>query len=347
MKRLLLLFIILAFAGNNLFSQHLSGYISYEHITGYTYKFTVTTYDKISVDKCEMLIYFGDGDSVFAPRINGPLSPSCAAPGGMVFSSCINATYSIYSVLHTYSDNASYAISAIDFERDFPIENLLISSGFTLRAELVINPFLAPNSSPQYAAAGLVGCSCVGIPYSFNPGFSDVNSDSLYYENSFTGFGGYTDPNSDVAFTINNSTGDILWNKPQAMGENVYGLKISEWRLSGGTPVFAGSSMMELINFSNICTGIDDHSNDVTVNVFPNPAVAEIHFSVPELPAGKTHYLNISNSLGQLIQKTEIAKDGQVITLNGLSAGIYFYSLTGEKVVLNKGKFVIWGDPVK
>src|SRR5438105_5718883 len=85
MKKIFFLFIFFilitirpAFATHNR-----AGEITYTYISGFTYKITVTTYTSTApitnADRCEVTVYFGDGDSATAPRINGPNILSCAS----------------------------------------------------------------------------------------------------------------------------------------------------------------------------------------------------------------------------------------------------------------------------
>ena len=78
MKKNLLLIIILLVSISNSFATHnRAGEITYQHISGRTYKIIVTTYTNTNplttqADRCDLLVRFGDADSAIAPRVNGP-----------------------------------------------------------------------------------------------------------------------------------------------------------------------------------------------------------------------------------------------------------------------------------
>ena len=70
MKKFLLSIVILIAGLSASFATHnRAGEITYQWISGYTYKFTVTTYTNTfntTADRCEVTVYFGDGDSAVA-----------------------------------------------------------------------------------------------------------------------------------------------------------------------------------------------------------------------------------------------------------------------------------------
>src|SRR5688500_7177183 len=87
-----ILFLVLALALLTAHATHnRAGEISYRCMGGYSYEITVTTYTKIGTnivaDRCELTVYFGDGDSAILPRINGPSADCSPARDGVSISS--------------------------------------------------------------------------------------------------------------------------------------------------------------------------------------------------------------------------------------------------------------------
>lgn len=343
MKKSLLLF-ILALAGSSSFSQQLAGELSYHHISGNTYAILVRAYTSTltAAEKCEIAIYFGDGDSIMAPRVNGPVSGICH--DGAFVSTCVNSVkYSEYSVTHTYPGNGTYTIHTDDRYRSAAITNITNSgsTAFHLEAELVINPFSGVNNSPVMFISMLMQCGCTGDAYYFNPFVTNTEGDSIYYGNSFSGNPDYTDPPASSTFYIDGLSGDVIWNTPSAPGNYVYGIKMSEWRMIGATYYYVGSSSLEVWNQLSLCTGINEPLKKTGLTVFPNPSPAEVHFSIDD-PGNSTYTLIITNPAGQLIKETELSGNSRSFS-NNLPAGMYFYTLKDGNIPLNNGKFVVSG----
>nr|MBA3706725.1 gliding motility-associated C-terminal domain-containing protein [Bacteroidota bacterium] len=186
MKKIFILFILFILLGvNSLFATHnRAGEITYEHLNGYTYRITITTYTNTyntTADRCELVLYFGDGDSATVPRINGPSSLCPSTHDGEMISAFTKLN--IYQVTHTYpGPGKTYVLTMEDPNRNAGICNLpnSVNQSFFLRTELMINPFLAPNSSPILLNRPLDN-ACVGECFEHNPGAYDAEGDSLSY----------------------------------------------------------------------------------------------------------------------------------------------------------------------
>src|ERR1035437_1687517 len=172
----------------NAYANHnRAGEITYQHMSGFTYKIIITTYANTNQatnppDRCELPVLFGDGDSTIVSRVNGTgpgnLCPN-AHDGVMV------ATYTrmnVYEITHTYPGAGNYFITMEDLARNAGIENIPNSDNqsFFLRTELVINPFLGDNSSPTLLNPPIDN-ACIGECCFHNPGAYDVDGDSLSY----------------------------------------------------------------------------------------------------------------------------------------------------------------------
>ena len=82
MIKLLLVIIVFLIGFTDVYATHnRAGEITYQYIGDvshpFKYRVTVTTYTNTyltQADRCDLIVYFGDGDSAIAPRINGPNS---------------------------------------------------------------------------------------------------------------------------------------------------------------------------------------------------------------------------------------------------------------------------------
>ncbi|HEY6159738.1 MAG TPA: hypothetical protein VI112_00905, partial [Bacteroidia bacterium] len=132
-------------------THNLSGDIAYRWISGNTYEITVHTFTKLSspADRCELTLYFGDGDSALMHRMNGPQT-ICMAPDfdGVPYNA--NVKYNVYQVNHTYPGPGNYHLTMTDPNRASGLVNVpnSVNSLFKLEAFLYINAIFGPNSSP-------------------------------------------------------------------------------------------------------------------------------------------------------------------------------------------------------
>ena len=218
-----------------------AGEIIYRHISGLTYEITVITYTySISpADRCELEVIWGDGNTGIIPRVNGEpgITPGgffCAHTGEIV-DELIRKN--VYQAQHTFASAGDYLISVEDPNRNYGVINIPNSVNIPLYVDtrLLINPFVGTNNSPQLLLPP-IDKGCVGHPFLHNPGAYDPDGDSLAYElvacrgASGLEIPGYTLPQSSKSFTINEFTGDIIWDSPVMQGEYNIAFLIKEYR---------------------------------------------------------------------------------------------------------------------
>ncbi len=260
MKKSFILFILfILIAIPSLFATHnRAGEITYAWISGTTYKITVTTYtntNNTTADRCELTVFFGDGDTAVIPRINGP---SSLCPGG--HDGVMIATYTklnIYEVTHTYPGaGGTYTITMEDANRNANICNIpnSVNQSFFLRTQLVINPFLGINSSPILTRPP-IDDACVDVCFYHNPGAYDVEGDSLNYSLSVcyangVPIFGYSFPPVTAGgnLSIDPLKGDLVWCAPPALCQYNIAILIKEYRLLPGTHqrYFIGSILRDM-----------------------------------------------------------------------------------------------------
>lgn len=241
MKKLYLLLLVFACFANPLSATHQrAGEITFKYISALTYEITIVTYSfsESPADRFELEISWGDGTSTVLPRNNGSLS-ALGFMGEMV---APKIKKSLYSGIHTYPGAATYKISLEDPNRNDGIMNIPNSVGVPLfiETQLVINPFVGANSSPQLLLPPIDN-GCVDQPFLHNPGAFDPDGDSLSFKlTTCRGAGGDYIPgfqlpnmvggNVGSAFDMNPVTGEILWANPKMLGEYNIAFLIEEWR---------------------------------------------------------------------------------------------------------------------
>lgn len=132
MKKKILLNLLLLISCGVYATHNRAGEITYQYITGYTYKVRVITYTKESsmqADKCSLTIHFGDGDSAVFNRMNGPIGTLCGGtiPQGESIGNDIKKN--IYEGTHTFPGPNTFIISMEDPNRNANICNFIGSPG--------------------------------------------------------------------------------------------------------------------------------------------------------------------------------------------------------------------------
>ncbi len=204
-----------------------AGEITYRHLTGFTYEFTITTYtySPSLADRDELTIVWGDGNYEIVPRdqkldLNNDIRKNT------------------YVAVHTFPSTGTYTISMEDPNRNQGIINIpnSVSVPFYIQSTLIINPFLQYNNSPQLTNPP-IDVGCVNVPFYHNPGAVDPDGDSLVYSliecRGLNGekIPGYSYPIASHSISINRATGDFYWDSPIRQGEYNIAILIEEYRL--------------------------------------------------------------------------------------------------------------------
>jgi gliding motility-associated-like protein len=229
-----------------------AGEISVEQVgdcvTSLTVKATITTYTKassIQADRDTLTICWGDGQCERVARSNGGGSP----PQGVVIEN--DTKFNTYIAFHTYPARSTYIISMTDPLRNAGVLNVNFPNSDQIRFHIATtytfpNPqFQGCNNTPTLLQPP-VDIGCVGRPFRHNPNAYDADGDSLSYH--FTvprqdvgenvpnyRFPNEINPGPNNRLTINERTGDVLWQSPARAGE--YNLAIIIVSYRNGIPL--------------------------------------------------------------------------------------------------------------
>jgi gliding motility-associated-like protein len=238
------LFLSLSFfilLSNYAFATHnRAGEITVQQIGDLTLRATITTYTKtssVAADKDSLEIFWGDGSSQMVARSNG---------GGQGVSLDNDIKFNTYIAEHTYPGRATYVLSMRDPNRNGSVLNLNNGSSdqIAFYVETIftfLNPqFQGYNNSPQLLQPP-IDVGYVGQPFIHNPNAFDAEGDSLAYELITPSMSqgvqatGYEDPDMvmpgpDNQISLNEITGDFLWDSPQQVGEYNIAILIKEYR---------------------------------------------------------------------------------------------------------------------
>ena len=228
MARRVLLSIFVCLSFLSVYATHeRAGEITYRHISGLTYEFTITTYtySPSPADRPQLSIDWGDGTGEIVQRkIKDYLGN--------------DIQHNTYVATHTYVAVGTYIISMEDPNRNGGIINIpnSVDKPFYIQSTLIINPFLSPNNSPTLTNPPIDN-GCVGIPFYHNPGAVDLDGDSLVYSlidcRGYAGenIPGYILPHTSYSISIDRITGDFYWDSPMLQGEYNIAILIEEYRM--------------------------------------------------------------------------------------------------------------------
>jgi len=217
-------FILLWFSG---FSTHQrAGEITYKHINQYTYEFTITTYTYTpsTADRPEIDVFWGDNTFSTIQR------QSKTTVG-------IDISKNVYVTNHTYAASGTFSVTFEDPNRNAGIINIpnSVNIPFFIETIVVIDPFLGSNSSVILLNPPLDN-GCVDVTYYHNVGAYDPDGDSLSYKlidcRGLDGLPipGYSLPQASQYISIDEITGDLIWETPIMQGEYNIAILITEYR---------------------------------------------------------------------------------------------------------------------
>lgn len=232
-----ILFLYLLIGASALFATHnRAGEITYEHVSGFTYKFTITTYTKVSgvsadADRDKLGIAWGDGTFDSLPRL-----------AEIYLGADIKQNK--YIGIHTYSGPFTYVVGVSDPNR---IDNIIninnsVNTLFYLEDTVrILDPnIIGYNNSPLLLNPP-IEYGNVGQIFTHNPNAYDPDGDSLSYsissplQASGIPVSGYSPPNliapgPNNQISINQRTGELVWNAPQVAGIYNIVILIKEYR---------------------------------------------------------------------------------------------------------------------
>lgn len=235
LHRLTYLIFALLLSTSSLATHNRSGSITYIHISGYTYEFTITTCTKSSseADRPELEVRWGDGTLDTIPRVL-PFQPIPFA----------DVQKNTYIGRHTFTGPATFIVSVEDPNRNSGVLNITnsVDKVFCIQTEIVISPFIgSPNNSLRIEDCPCPEYACLNKLYCYNLSAYDPDGDSLSYslvpcrgedclQMSIPEIYKYPDAVGGGVMTIDPVSGTLCWDAPQFQGEYNLAIKISEWR---------------------------------------------------------------------------------------------------------------------
>ena len=244
--RLLLILLGFLLAPLALWATHnRAGEIRVEQIGPLRVRATIITWTRtqsVSADRDTLTIDWGDGKREQVVRSNGN-------GNGVILNDQVK--YNEYVAEHTYAGPATYRISMTDPNRNAGIINVNPpqSENVPFHIETIYTfqdpQFGGVNSTPKLYQPP-IDQACVGKPFKHNPNADDPEGDSLSYHLIVPlqalgmqvpnySFPNQIGPGAGNTLSLNERTGEIIWDSPQIQGEYNLAFIIVSWR--GGVPI--------------------------------------------------------------------------------------------------------------
>ncbi|MCK5703000.1 MAG: gliding motility-associated C-terminal domain-containing protein, partial [Cyclobacteriaceae bacterium] len=210
----------------------------------YSYRFTITGYTDLGSD-----VIFGGGEINYG---DGVIEEFPTGEYDYFEDLGDLRAINIYFKEHTFPGPGVYKISFREFNRNADIVNMdnSVNTPFYIETVIFIDPFLGCNNTPQLLNPP-IDDACVGVTYLHNAGAIDADGDSISYEFTIPkqdqdvavvnyrfpddhDIAVYDAKNEDktgpASFTLDQNTGDIVWNAPGGEGEYNWAFRVVEWR---------------------------------------------------------------------------------------------------------------------
>ncbi|HRW20795.1 MAG TPA: hypothetical protein P5509_02370, partial [Bacteroidales bacterium] len=228
MKRIVIVILLSLWAFTAHCTHNRAGEITYQQISDLTYKITITTYTATgpgwTADRDQLEILWGDGTSSVLPRVELVDLPDFYR-------------YNRYEGTHTFPGPGIYELVVEDPNRNLGVENIpnSVNTLFSISTTLMISSNLGSNNTPVLTQPP-VDKAAVGQIFIHNPGAFDPDGDSISYKLTICrGTNGepipsYSFPPASNSLTINEITGDLVWDAPTQTGVYNIAILIEEWR---------------------------------------------------------------------------------------------------------------------
>lgn len=235
-------FIILFFTGF-CFLSHLSathnraGEITYRHISGYTFEFTVTTYtymySQANLSRRQLNVDWGDGSTSKVDLLDVPGS----IEGGHLPIPNTDYFHNVYKGVHTFPGSGIYEIVMEDPNRNLGVKNIpnSVNTIFSIKTIMMVGANIGANNTPVLLNPP-IDRAARGHIFIHNPSAYDPDGDSLSYTlTTCLGLGGepiegYSFPPASDTLLLNEYSGDLIWNTPTEVGIYNIAMLVEEWR---------------------------------------------------------------------------------------------------------------------
>jgi gliding motility-associated-like protein len=264
MKKFFAIVIFVLFVLETFATHNRAGEITYRQISDLTFEVTIVTYTATgpgwTADRPMLELQWGDNTTSDLPRVEEIFLPDYYKRNK-------------YVGTHTYPGPGVYVIVVEDPNRNLGVNNIpnSVNTVFSISTTMLINPTIGINNTPILTQPP-VDKAAVGQIFVHNPGAYDPDGDSISYKittcraENGEPIDGYTLPQASTSLTVNEITGDLVWDTPVNPGVYNIAMLIEEWRTGikigqiirdMQIEVFQTDNVPPVINADNICIEAD------------------------------------------------------------------------------------------
>ncbi len=203
-----------------------AGEITYEHVSGYTFDFTVSTYTYYysQANRNELTVSWGDGTTETVSLTSRERLPN-------------DYLYNTYTATHTFPGAGTYQILMEDPNRNLGVKNIpnSVNTIFSITTTMLIGTSVGTNSTPTLLNAP-IDKAALNQLFIHNPSAYDADGDSLSYEitvctaDDGDAIEGYSLPDASDTIYVDEITGNLIWDAPVDTGIYNVAMYINEWR---------------------------------------------------------------------------------------------------------------------
>jgi gliding motility-associated-like protein len=207
-----------------------AGEITYRHLGGYTYEYTVTTYTYrySQANREKLTVEWGDGSSSIVNIVDPP---------GHEIIPNTDYFHNTYIASHTFPGPGVYKILMEDPNRNDGVSNIpnSVNTIFSISTTMLIGSTIGSNNTPVLLNPP-IDKAARGHIFIHNPAAFDPDGDSLSYAITVcTGangdpIDGYVLPAATDTLLIDEIVGDLIWNTPAEVGVYNIAILVEEWR---------------------------------------------------------------------------------------------------------------------
>jgi hypothetical protein len=341
MKRFFLLS-VLCLGACSLFATHnRSGYIRCEQTGEFTIEaviITLTDATSRPADRDTLTICWGDGTTERVVRNQ---------EATQILQNDFKRN--MYVATHTYQSKGTFIVCMTDPNRNYGILNVNAPNSaqvaFHLQTSITLLDFAeGGNSTPQILQEP-IDLAYVGTSFVYQPNVIDQEGDNLTFE-FITPMEGLDTPvpnfqypnevgtNGSNTFTLNDTTGTVIWDAPELVGEYNIAILIKSFR--NGELIDQTVLDMQILVLSGDPTNVRElEAQAAMIKLWPNPALQK-QLVIEDLDWKGAMPYRILDQQGKTVQQGQLSDRISILFLEASVPGSYYLSVKRGNAWISK-----------
>lgn len=285
--------------------------------------------------------YFGDNTNTM---LAGSAAVSQISVAGILPPNYSNVQEVVWRITHNYPGQGSYFHYVACIDRVSGITNIPNSSttNIFLGSQFIIDPAIGCNSAPSNMNVSYMFFPLMSQSNTYALNYFDLDGDSLSYSFIACVEPGYNFPDFSGGgnLIMNPATGQFSWNSPAVQGIYNVVIRVEEWKsFSNNTVISIGFHEQEIQFIVDAANGIEQQVAQISVSLFPNPAIDNISFLVNGIDPSE---IIITDQFGREVHRHKsIGETRFEISVADLADGMYFYQYIENSERKSSGKFIV------